>query len=46
VDSPEKLRAAHDSLEEFIRTHPGDPTAISAGLSYTYAERRLTGENE
>jgi hypothetical protein len=36
------LPQARQTLEEFVRDHPGDMTAISAGFAYTLAEERLT----
>jgi hypothetical protein len=43
LDRADALPAARAALEQFIGEHPGDPTAISAGLLYVIAEEALLG---
>jgi hypothetical protein len=35
------LRAAQVAVDKFVKTHPGDPTAISAARDCVFAERQL-----
>ncbi len=45
IGSPDELPLVRAAIEDFIRAHPGDPTAISAGLSYVLAEDAMEAKH-